>query len=86
MQFKVSFDDGRTLEITPTPGDLVRFERQYGFAVSKIEHDPRMEYVMYLSWVALKRTGEYTDDFEVFLDHIVQSEEAAVVPPATPPV
>ena len=86
MQFKVSFDDGRTVEVTPTPGDLVRFERQYGFAVSKIDDDPRMEYVMFLSWTALKRTGEFADDFEAFLDHVALTEEAAPVPPATPPV
>ena len=84
MKFKVSFDDGRTLEVGATPGDIVRFERQYGFPASQIETDTRVEYVMFLAWCALKRTKQFDGDFDDFLDHVMQTEDEPS-PPVPPP-
>lgn len=60
--------NGVTHEITPKPGDLVRFERHYDVAASTLDNDTRLEYVFYIAWCAMKRTGAFTGEFEEFID------------------
>jgi hypothetical protein len=85
MKFHVTYADGRPpVDVTPTPGDLVRFERKYGMAAGRIETDPRIEYVMFLAWTALTRTGQETLEFDEFLD-VVDSTQEDVDPPLPPP-
>lgn len=84
MQLLVTLD-GVEHSVTPKPGDLVRFERQYDMSASTLDDDTRLEYVFYIAWCALKRTGVFAGDFEEFLDLADMGEEVAPLEPPKPP-
>jgi hypothetical protein len=85
MQFRVNVND-HTYEVTPGPGDLVRFERQYDLPVTVLDDEKtvRTEYVYFIVWCAMKRKGQFTGDFEEFLDGLgdMEEESAPFAPPA----
>jgi len=76
--------DGVAQEVTPKLGDLVRFERQYDVAASSLDDNTRIEYVFYIAWLAMSRTGDYDGDFESFLD-VVDVGESVPLERPTPP-
>lgn len=59
----------------PGMKDLVMLERQFKVGAQALQDDPRMEYMLFLAYCALKRsgvvTGKYTDDF---LDEVDELE------------
>lgn len=75
MELAVKLVDGRTLTVTPTPKDLVQFERRFNMPAANIEKDQRVEYVMWLAWTALSRTQQIGTDFDTFLDDLDSLEE-----------
>jgi len=87
MRLTVKFADGRTEEVAPAPVDLVRFERHYKMAAGKIEEDQRIEYVMYLAWCALSRTGRINGaDFDTFLEQLADIDDDEEVQSTGPPL
>lgn len=72
--------DGSEYELDATPGDLVRFERQYGIPATQLESETRIEYVMYLAWLALKRVRPDVVDFDDFLDRVTDVEDSPTAP------
>lgn len=79
MRFTVTVN-GKQHEVTPSPGDLVRFEREYDKPVSVLDDESqlRTEYVYYIVYSALKRKGQFEGDFDTFLDALgeIQEDEA----------
>lgn len=76
MQFKVDYADGKTVEVTAGPKDFVAFERQYQqpvtvFGESKALH---FEWLYYLAWSVLHRTGQEPAGFDEFLDRVADVE------------
>lgn len=84
MQLSVTFSDGRVEQVAPAPVDLVKFERKYEMAASAIEADPRVEYMMFLAWAGLTRTGKEARKFDDFLEDLAEIGEATD-PPLPPP-
>lgn len=80
---KVTYLDGREFEVTPTPGDIVRFERHFGVAAAELGSSMRLEHMYFIAWAGLKRLGVEGDDFEAFLDTVGTSEAAPLAPTAT---
>lgn len=76
----VTYLDGRSFEVTPTPGDIVRFERHFGVSAGDLGANTRLEHMFYLVWLALVRLGHESGDFESFLDVVGTSEEAPLAP------
>lgn len=61
--------DGEAHEVTPTAGDLVRLEREFGIAASSLTPEStRVEWVMFLAFHALRRKGIEVGTFDDFLD------------------
>lgn len=77
--------DGETHVVSPKPGDLVRFERQYNISAASLDKDVKLEHVFFIAWSALKRTGVFTDDFEAFLDLADVGNDPAPFDPPAPP-
>ena len=73
--------EGVRHEITPKPGDLVRFERQYDVPASSLDDNTRLEYVFYIAWCAMKRTGAFTGEFEEFIDLADIGDSTPLEPP-----
>ena len=63
-------------EVRTTPGDLVRLERQFNISAAELEAHARLEHMMFLAYVGLKREGKYEHDFETFLDSVGDTEPA----------
>lgn len=71
--------------------DLVAFERQFGVSASSFEsgQDLRLEWIVFLAWTRLHRSGDVADDFDSFLALIddfemAGSEEESVMDPTVP--
>ena len=74
-------------EISPTAGDLVRLEREYGISAATLsESTVSVEHVLFLSWSALRRTGVLDRElsFDSFID-LADVPESTSVPPAPLP-
>jgi hypothetical protein len=83
MKLQITID-GVSQEVTPKLGDLVRFERQYDVPASSLDDNARIEYVFYIAWLAMSRTGDYQGDFESFLDVVEVGEPVPLEPPTSP--
>lgn len=63
----------------PMLPDFVFLERQFGVSASTVTENPRMEYMVFLAYCALKRLGvvthKYSDEFLYDLESI-EDEEA----------
>jgi hypothetical protein len=69
MQISVAVD-GTEHAVSPTAGDLVRLERQYGISAASLsESSITIEHVLFIAWTALRRSGAIDiEDFDAFID------------------
>lgn len=65
----VVMNDGTKLEVSIKPGDIVKFERKFDVAVSKLQEEQRYEWLLYLAWLGAKRNG-VTDDYDTWIDQV----------------
>jgi len=65
----VVMNDGTKLEVKIKPGDIVKFERKFDVAVSKLQEEQRYEWLLYLAWLGAKRNG-VTDDYDTWIDQV----------------
>lgn len=62
----VQLEDGRTITATVRMSDLIAFERHFDVDVSA--GVSRFEHWAYLTWHALRRQGDITEEFDAFVD------------------
>ena len=67
ISLDVEFSDGRSMVAVAELPDIIAFERQYGIGISDVGDNPRLEWLAFLAWTALKRRGQAGDDFEGWL-------------------
>lgn len=87
MDFKVTYADGRVVEVTAMPKDIVAFERQYGrsfAAFADKENPPQMEWMYYLAWSPLHRLRKEPVSFDEFLDLVEEIEPVDEVAESDP--
>jgi len=65
----VVMNDGTKLEVNIKPGDIVKFERKFDVAVSRLQEEQRYEWLLYLAWLGAKRNG-VTDDYDTWIDQV----------------
>lgn len=84
----VELVDGRTFTVRVLPVDVVAFERHYKIGVAKLEKDDAMltEHAMFMAWRALTRTGQWSGDFDTFVDQVAGVEDDSGPADPTPPV
>lgn len=70
LKVKVTYEDGRDVEVKVTPAAQVAFEREYGIGLPKASDDMRNEYLFFLAWKALQLSGNETRGFESFMESI----------------
>jgi hypothetical protein len=56
VNLHITFDNGKSKEITASAADLVAFEDKFNLSVAKLGDDPRMSYLLFLAWHSEKRT------------------------------
>ncbi len=60
--------NGATHEVTAGPLELVMFEREYGVsAASLASQEPRLEWMCFLAYRAMRRAGLFDASFDDFL-------------------
>jgi hypothetical protein len=72
IDYKVTYNDGREVEVTAKPKDMVAFERQYGLP---FHESNRFEHICYLAWSPLHRSGQDPRAFDEFMDDLDDVEE-----------
>lgn len=72
----VAYEDGTAVTVHLGPKDYVAFERQYGVGVGVLakEETVRVEYLYFLAWSALSRTGQEKRVFDDFLGAVIDVE------------
>ena len=78
MALQVEQLDGRVQHVMVAAPDLIAFERQYDKAMSVLGTG-RIEYLFYVAWRALTRTGQTTLDFDAWCDTVgeISDDETA---------
>lgn len=84
MEFKVTYDDGTTLDVVAKPKDIVAFERTYDLGIAELGQKPRMEHLYFLAWSPLHRQGRERRAFDEFMDLVASIEPQEDSAPAVP--
>lgn len=70
MELKITRADGSSDEAKVSLADLIAFERKFNKSYGDVENAPHVEYVAFLAWNSLRRTGRETRSFDDFIDVI----------------
>lgn len=65
----ITFLDGSTKEIECIAADLVAFEDKYNLSITNLDK-PRIGWLLYLAWHALKRTKATDKGYEDWLETV----------------
>lgn len=69
----------------PSLKDFVMLERHFGVGAGKLTEDPRMEYMLFLAYCALKRAGvevaRYDDEFLDAIEEFESEDEDEAADP-----
>lgn len=82
QKLRVTYQDGRTVDVFVPPKAMVMVERTYNVSLTD-EKARRLEHSYYLAWQSLFLAGREPRDFEAFLmamedvDDITEEEAAA---------
>ena len=81
MQFRVKYEDGREVEVTAKPKDIVEYERQYKTSFLAFGQGSPLEHLYWLAWSPLHRTGQDTRTFDAFMSDVDEIETVEEAPP-----
>jgi hypothetical protein len=68
IPFKVQFADGTKQSVVCGTPDFIAFEEKFNLAVTMIQKDPRLTYLSFIVWNALRRSKQTDKNFEDFID------------------
>ena len=68
IPFRVEFVDGSKESVVCGTPDFIAFEDKFNVAVTTIQKDPRLTYLAYIVWNALRRKKQTDKSFEDFVD------------------
>lgn len=66
IPFKVEFADGSKQDVICGTPDFIAFEDKFNLAVTTIQKDPRLTYLAFIVWNALRRKKQTEKTFEEF--------------------
>jgi hypothetical protein len=74
IPFKVEFADGSKQSVVCGTPDFIAFEEKFNLAVTVIQKDPRLTYLSFIVWNALRRKNKTDKSFEDFIDTLENIE------------
>lgn len=74
IPFKVEFTDGSKESVVCNTPDFIAFEDKFNLAVTTIQKDPRLTYLAYIVWNALRRKKQTDKSFEEFVETLENIE------------
>ncbi len=87
MDLQVTESGGTPVAVTAGAADFIALERKYGIGPKDLGDNPRLEYLAFLAWSAMRRTGPGVPDFDTFvgtLDDIEGESGKGQDPPTAP--
>lgn len=72
VKMKITYADGRVVEVTASPRAQVQTERHYAGLTDETR---QVEVSYYLAWASLSRAGMESAEYEPWLDLIEEVEE-----------
>lgn len=89
LKLHVSFtDDADPInDVVPTPGVLIAAERKFKKTAAALFADPSVEFMAWLAWETIRRSGTTVDTFDRWVDRIadLEVENDSAPLPETPP-
>jgi hypothetical protein len=70
INLQITFDGGKSKEITANAADMVAFEDKFNVSVADLANQPRMSHLLFLAYHSEKRTGATKDSFEQWLETV----------------
>jgi len=67
LDLTITYPDGSSKVIPTASSDLIKWESHFDLSIDKIG---KLTHLYFLGWVAAKRTGLTTDEFETWADTI----------------
>ena len=74
IPFIVEFADGSKESVVCSTPDFIAFEDKFNLAVTTIQKDPRLTYLAYIVWNALRRKKQTDKSFEDFVETLENIE------------
>jgi hypothetical protein len=76
MAYKITltYADGTVKDVVPPPRARIDTERHFG----GLGRHNQQEATFYMAWMALKRAGEVTEEFDQWIDLLLDAEEVEV--------
>jgi len=87
MQFKIGVEmvDGTEVTAVASVPDLLAFERKFDKPVTDFGNGLRLEWILWLAWHALNRSGKAGDDYDAWTANVgnivVGSQDGDPLPP-----
>lgn len=85
LRLTVHFNDGRETTVVVPPIVQVAFERHYKIGIPELDGQLRLEHLYWLAFETLRKRGDATADFDIWLDTVAGiADEAGSQDPSTP--
>ena len=81
----IQFADGAEVTSVASVPDLLAFERQFDKPITEFGSGLKLEWILWLAWNSLRRSGKAENDFDTWVDTVTNitvgdSEGDAIVP------
>lgn len=74
INLRITLNDGTTRDVTCVVVDVMKFEEHFDKSVSDFQRNIKLSWLIYLAWVAEKRTGVTALEFEPYAETIAGIE------------
>lgn len=73
ITLRINLVDGSVLELDTKASDLINWETHFDLSIDKLE---KFTHLLYLAWLASKRNGKTSSEFDVWVDTVKNVEVA----------
>lgn len=70
ISLKVEYVDGTGAAVIAAAPDLIAFERKYDKPMAVFATEARVEWLLFLAWTSLKRSGKVSEDFDPWTERV----------------
>lgn len=77
IELEVVFLDGSKKQVSAVAADLIAFESHFDLSITSLEKDLRLTHLLFIAWNVLKRTGQTSDEFDVWANGVAGVSQAS---------
>jgi len=71
ITLRISLTDNTTWEVNTSAADIIKWETYFDLGIDKLE---KFTHLYYLAWLASKRIGKVSAEFDVWVDTVAAVE------------